>query len=94
LDLARAGVTAAIWATNFRRNFGWLRVDTFSPNGAPHQHRGVAVCPGSIFSACLGRAAAPRRLSGEFGPWPTYRIAGHIATDRRYQAYRSGVDGR
>ena len=52
LDLAWAGVTATIWATSFRQNFGWLRVDTFGPNGAPHHHRGVAVCPGSIFLAC------------------------------------------
>ena len=49
LDLARAGVTAIIWATGFRQDFGWLRVDAFGPDGASRHHRGVAAVPGVYF---------------------------------------------
>ncbi|MEC7514380.1 MAG: NAD(P)/FAD-dependent oxidoreductase, partial [Pseudomonadota bacterium] len=63
LDLAQAGVTAIIWATGFRQDFGWLRFDTFGPDGAPRHHRGVAAVPGVYF---LGL------------PWQTCRASSFI----------------
>ena len=49
LDLAQAGVTAIIWAIGFRQDFGWLRFDTFGPDGTPRHHHGVAAVPGVYF---------------------------------------------
>jgi putative flavoprotein involved in K+ transport len=38
-----------IWATGFRRDFGWIRLPILDEGGEPIHHRGVTGCPGLYF---------------------------------------------
>ncbi|HKW93364.1 MAG TPA: NAD(P)/FAD-dependent oxidoreductase [Methylomirabilota bacterium] len=49
LDLSAAHVTAVIWATGFRRDFGWIEAPVFDDRGEPVHRRGVTACPGLYF---------------------------------------------
>lgn len=49
LDLEDAGITAVIWATGFRRDFGWVRLPVFDDRDEPAHRRGVSRCPGVYF---------------------------------------------
>jgi putative flavoprotein involved in K+ transport len=49
LDLAQAGITSVIWATGFRRDFGWVRLPVLDERGEPVHRRGVTGCPGVYF---------------------------------------------
>ena len=49
LDLEEAGITAVIWATGFRRDFGWIRLPVLDDRGEPVHRRGVSRCPGVYF---------------------------------------------
>ncbi|ERT15474.1 FAD-dependent oxidoreductase, partial [Pseudomonas putida SJ3] len=87
LDLANAGVTSIIWATGYGVDFSWLQVDTFDANGKPQHQRGVGREPGVYF---LGLPWLSRRGSSFiWGVWHDAKhVAGHIATQRTYLAYR------
>ncbi|MCX2688775.1 NAD(P)/FAD-dependent oxidoreductase [Pseudomonas sp. DCB_AW] len=87
LDLAQAGVSTIIWATGYGVDFSWLQVDTFDANGKPQHQRGVAREPGVYF---LGLPWLSRRGSSFiWGVWHDAKhVAGHIATQRTYLAYR------
>jgi putative flavoprotein involved in K+ transport len=78
LDLAKAGITAIIWATGFALDFGWVQVDAFDAKGGPIHQRGVAEVPGLYF---LGLAWLARRASPFiWGVWhDADYLAGHIA---------------
>lgn len=78
LDLARAGVTAIIWATGYAMDFGWIRLDVFDEKGKPMHQRGVSVEPGLYF---LGLSWLSRRASPFiWGVWHDAEyLAGHIA---------------
>ena len=88
LDLKEAGIGTIIWATGFRRDYGWLRADTFAPSGDPLHHRGVSREPGVFF---LGLPWQSRR--GSTFIWGVWHDAGYIADqiakDRAYLAYRA-----
>ncbi|SEO31883.1 putative flavoprotein involved in K+ transport [Pseudorhodobacter antarcticus] len=45
INLANEGVTTIIWATGFRQDFNWLKVDGFTERGAPIHTRGVSIEP-------------------------------------------------
>ncbi len=49
LDLSAARVTAVIWATGFRRDFGWVDLPVFDESGEPVHRRGVSGCAGLYF---------------------------------------------
>ena len=49
LDIAEAGVTAIIWATDYTVDFSWLKVDTFDEQGRPKHQRGISEEPGIYF---------------------------------------------
>jgi putative flavoprotein involved in K+ transport len=49
LDLAAAGITAVVWATGFRRDFGWIAAPVFDGRGEPIHRRGVTACAGLYF---------------------------------------------
>ena len=49
LDLAAEGITTVIWATGYKQDFGWLKVDAFDERGAPIHQRGVSKEPGLYF---------------------------------------------
>lgn len=86
LDLAAAGVTTILWATGFRNDYSWLKVDTFHPDGRPRHHRGVSEEPGVYFLGLpwLSRLGSPFI----WGVWHDARfIADQIAIQRDYMQY-------
>lgn len=86
LNLAQAGITSIIWATGFKVDYSWLKVNAFDETGKPQHQRGVAAEPGIYF---LGLPWLSRRGSSFiWGVWHDAKhIAGHIATQRNYLAY-------
>nr|MBO2510587.1 FAD-dependent oxidoreductase [Gammaproteobacteria bacterium] len=90
LNLAEAGVTTIIWATGYAVDFSWLQVNAFDANGKPKHQRGVSSEPGIYF---LGLPWLSRRGSSFiWGVWHDAKhIADHIATQRKYQAYRDAA---
>lgn len=63
LDLARAEISAIIWATGFAWDFSWIRLPIFDEWGYPVQDRGVTQYPGLYF---LGLPWLHKRKSGLF----------------------------
>lgn len=84
LDLAREGVTSIIWATGFSLDFGWIKIDTFNPDGRPRHVEGVSEVPGLYFVglpwlSCRGSAFI-------WGAWrDAERLAAHIAAGSEVQ---------
>ncbi len=91
LDLAEAGIASIIWATGFALDFGWLKVDAFDEDGRPKHQRGVSPEPGIYF---LGLPWLSRRGSSFiWGVWHDAKfLADHIATQRKYLAYRPSAE--
>ena len=89
LDLATAGITSIIWATGFATDFSWLPQDAMDEKGKPRHQRGVSSEAGIYF---IGLPWLSRRGSTFiWGVWHDAKhIAGHIATQRTYEAYRGG----
>jgi putative flavoprotein involved in K+ transport len=86
IDLATEGVTTIIWATGFRQDFNWLKVDGFDGKGAPIHQRGVSIEPDVYF---LGLPWQSRRGSSFL--WVVWHDAKHvadqIAIQRSYMLY-------
>jgi putative flavoprotein involved in K+ transport len=61
LDLRAAGISAVVWGTGYRYNFGWVRVPVFDQTGFPLHQRGVTAAPGMYF---LGLPWLYKRKSG------------------------------
>lgn len=89
IDLAAAGIRSIIWATGYAVDFSWLQVDAFDDRGKPRHQRGVSSEPGVYF---VGLPWLSRRGSTFiWGVWHDAKhIADHIATQRKYAAYRAG----
>jgi putative flavoprotein involved in K+ transport len=49
IDLDAACIGTVIWATGFRRDFGWIRLPVLDERGEPIHRRGVTPCPGLYF---------------------------------------------
>ena len=49
LDLAASGITSVVWATGFRREFGWIDAPVLDEQGEPVHRRGVTGCAGLYF---------------------------------------------
>lgn len=83
LDLHKHGVTSIVWATGYRVDYGWLKVDTFDGAGLPVHHRGISRVPGIYF---LGLPWQTRRGSSFiFGVWQDAKLlADHIASQHSY----------
>ncbi|MCG4454165.1 NAD(P)/FAD-dependent oxidoreductase [Pseudomonas sp. MMS21-TM103] len=90
LNLAEAGISSIIWATGFAVDYSWLQVDAFDAKGKPQHQRGVSSEPGVYF---VGLPWLSRRGSSFiWGVWHDAKhVAGHIATQRTYQAYRDAA---
>jgi putative flavoprotein involved in K+ transport len=86
LDLQAEGIGTIIWATGFRQDYGWLKIDGFDDRGRPLHRRGVSVVPGVYF---LGLPWQSRRGSSFiWGVWHDARyLADQIAIQRSYLAY-------
>ena len=88
LDLARAGVSAIVWATGFGLDYAWLKVDAIDASGRPKHRHGIGDEPGIYF---IGLPYLSRRGSSFiWGVWHDAKsIADHIATQRKYAHYAS-----
>lgn len=86
LDFAKEGITTIIWATGFKQDFDWLKVDAFDEKGAPIHQRGVSKELGIYF---LGLPWQSRRGSTFlWGVWHDAKfIADQIAIQRAYANY-------
>ncbi len=86
INLAAEGVTSVIWATGFRQDFGWLKVNAFDEKGAPIHQRGSSAEPDVYF---LGLPWQSRRGSSFlWGVWHDAKhIADQIEIQRAYQRY-------
>lgn len=90
INLAKEGVTSIIWATGFRQDFNWLKVDAFDAKGAPIHTRGLSVEPDVYF---LGLPWQSRRGSSFlWGVWHDAKhIADQIAIQRSYLEYEGAA---
>ncbi|MEP5758450.1 MAG: NAD(P)/FAD-dependent oxidoreductase [Litoreibacter sp.] len=87
LDLVDEGITTIIWATGYKQDFNWLKVDAFDERGAPIHQRGVSKEAGVYF---LGLPWQSRRGSTFlWGVWHDAKfIADQIAIQRAYTDYQ------
>jgi len=87
LNLEQEGITTILWATGFRQDFDWMKVDAFDERGRPQHQRGVSKEPGIYF---LGLPWQSRRGSTFiWGVWHDAKhVADQIAIQRDYEAYR------
>jgi putative flavoprotein involved in K+ transport len=87
LNLADENVTSIIWATGYKQDFSWLKVDAFDEKGAPIHQRGVSKEPGVYF---LGLPWQSRRGSTFlWGVWHDAKfVADQIAIQRAYADYK------
>ena len=74
LDLAKAGITAIVWATGFALDYGWLKADVFDDKGRPVHERGVTQQKGLYF---LGLPWLASRASPFI--WGVWRDADYLA---------------
>ena len=49
VDLAKAGISAIVWATGFRADFSWIELPVFDASGYPRHKRGVTPQRGLYF---------------------------------------------
>ncbi|KIC28063.1 flavin-containing monooxygenase [Leisingera sp. ANG-M6] len=93
LDLAAEGITTILWATGFRQDFTWMKVDAFDERGRPLHQRGVSAEPGVYF---LGLPWQSRRGSTFiWGVWHDAKhVADQIAIQRHYEGYRGPGEHR
>ena len=93
LDLAAEGITTILWATGFRQDFSWMKVNAFDAQGRPQHQRGVSSEPGIYF---LGLPWQSRRGSTFiWGVWHDAKhVADQIAIQRDYEAYRGPAERR
>jgi putative flavoprotein involved in K+ transport len=86
LNLAKEGISTIIWATGFRQDFTWLKVDGFDERGAPIHQRGVSTEPDVYF---LGLPWQSRRGSSFlWGVWHDAKyVADQIEIQRSYMLY-------
>ncbi len=87
LDFAKEGISTIIWATGFKQDFSWLKVDAFDEKGAPIHQRGVSKVSGIYF---LGLPWQSRRGSTFlWGVWHDAKfIADQIGIQRAYADYQ------
>ncbi|MFC7539579.1 hypothetical protein ACFQU2_09050 [Siccirubricoccus deserti] len=75
LDLRAAGIRSVVWATGFRRDYGWLQVPVLDAEGEVIHRGGItprraSTCSGCASCAAGGRASSmasarmPRRWAG------------------------------
>lgn len=92
LNLEQAGITTIIWATGFKVDYSWMKVDTFDERGLPRHVRGASSVPGIYF---MGLPWQSRRGSSFiWGCWHDAKyLADRIATRRKYMDYHAAAQG-
>jgi putative flavoprotein involved in K+ transport len=61
IDLKQAGIGSVIWATGYRFDYGFLKMQVLDDDGFPIQQRGIAEIPGLYF---VGMPWMPTERSG------------------------------
>ncbi|NSZ20059.1 flavin-containing monooxygenase [Agrobacterium vitis] len=85
LDLTAAGITTIIWATGFRSDYSWLKVQAFDDAGRPRHQRGVSSERGLYFLGLPGLSG--RASSFIWGVWHDAKhLADHITIQDNYLA--------
>lgn len=86
LDLKSEGIRTILWATGYRQDFSWMKLDAFDADGTPIHQRGVSKEPGIYF---LGLPWQSRRGSTFiWGVWhDAAYVADQIAIQRNYRDY-------
>jgi putative flavoprotein involved in K+ transport len=81
LDVKAADITSIIWATGYRLDFGWVKMDIFDTTGRPYHTKGVCTVPGLY---AVGLPWLSRRASSFiWGVWHDAKyIADHIKAHR------------
>lgn len=88
LDLRESGIAAIVWATGFKSDYGWLKLDAaLDAKGMPLHKRGISAESGLYF---LGLPNLVNRASSFiYGVWHDAKyIADHIVLQQGYMAYR------
>ena len=49
LNIEQLGITSVIWATGYKHDFNWMKVDVIDDDGKPIHQNGVAKIPGIYF---------------------------------------------
>jgi len=90
LNLKETNITTIIWATGYKTDYSWLKVDAFDEQNQPKHHRGISPVPGVYF---LGLPWLSRRGSSFiWGVWHDAKyIADQISIQRQYQTYQNQV---
>ncbi|MDS2173530.1 NAD(P)/FAD-dependent oxidoreductase [Nesterenkonia sp. CL21] len=92
LEVDDAGITSVVWATGFRVDYSWLKVDAFDHDGRPRHQRGVAAEPGIYFLGLPWQSS--RGSSFIWGVWHDAKhIADHIMIQQGYLDHETAVDG-
>lgn len=88
LNLAEERITTIIWATGFRQDFRWLKVDAFDDKGAPIHNLGISSEPDVYF---LGLPWQSRR--GSTFLWGVWHDAKHVVDQIKIQRSFQQYDG-
>jgi putative flavoprotein involved in K+ transport len=67
LDLKSAGINSVIWATGYRSDFSWIKMDMLDNYGYPIHERGVTEFPGLYFLGLLWLYTPKSSLLGGVG---------------------------
>ncbi|MBD8893666.1 flavin-containing monooxygenase [Roseibium litorale] len=91
LNLKEAGITTIIWATGFRVDYSWVKLNIFDENGRPIHQRGVSREPGMYF---LGLPwLSGRGSSFIWGVWHDAKyVADHILIQQQYRDYKTTTE--
>ena len=49
LNIEKLGITTVIWATGYKHDFNWMKIDVIDDDGKPVHQNGVAKMPGIYF---------------------------------------------
>ena len=80
IDLVAQGISTIIWATGFKQDFNWLKVDAFHKDGRPDHADGVSKHDGIYF---LGLPwLSMRGSSFIWGVWVDAKNLGHHIANR------------
>lgn len=90
LNLQQANINSIIWATGYKSDYSWLKLDAFDQNNQPRHQRGVTAETGFYF---LGLPWQSRRGSSFiWGVWHDAKyIADQIGIQHHYLAYHEAM---
>lgn len=82
LAFAEAGISAIVWATGYRVDFGWIDIPVFDAAGEPVHRKGVTDVPGLYFLGLQWLSRMNSSFMAGVGDDAAY-LAGHIVASQR-----------